>query len=101
MVTVSDEMHEQIENYRFENRCRSQTDAINQLIERGLEALNITGIQKEKPAMNDGLDLNESELIGIYRDLNNIGQKALMGTARGLYVNPDMKKGAGSNTETA
>ena len=42
----------------------------------------------------------EIELITIYRDLNNIGQSALIGTARGLAANPDMKKGSKSDAET-
>lgn len=45
-------------------------------------------------------DPNESELVTIYRDLNDIGQSALIGTARGLAANPDMKKGSKSDIET-
>lgn len=43
----------------------------------------------------------EAELIAIYRDLNTEGQDILMGTARGLAMNPDMKKDGGSSAETA
>lgn len=46
-------------------------------------------------------DPAETELLGIYRDLNDVGQAALMGTARGLAANPDMKKGTTSTHETA
>jgi plasmid maintenance system antidote protein VapI len=42
----------------------------------------------------------ETELVSIYRNLNSIGQSALIGTARGLAANPDMKKGSKSDTET-
>lgn len=45
-------------------------------------------------------DSEEIELITIYRDLNDIGQSALIGTARGLAANPDMKKGSKSDAET-
>lgn len=45
-------------------------------------------------------DPNERELVTIYRDLNDIGQTALIGTARGLAANPDMKKGSKSDVET-
>ena len=45
-------------------------------------------------------DSEEIELITIYRDLNDIGQSALIGTARGLAANPDMKKGSKSDIET-
>lgn len=43
----------------------------------------------------------EAELIAIYRDLNAEGQDILMGTARGLAINPDMKKGSASKDATA
>ena len=45
-------------------------------------------------------DPNERELVTIYRDLNDIGQSALIGTASGLAANPDMKKGSKSDIET-
>lgn len=50
--------------------------------------------------LNPNADPEENELIAIYRNLNNIGQSALIGTARGLAANPDMKKGSKSDTET-
>lgn len=43
----------------------------------------------------------EAELLDIFRGLNAAGQDILMGTARGLATNPDMKKGGTSSTETA
>lgn len=50
----------------------------------------------EQPAVIG--DPQEEELLIIYRDLNDIGQQALMGTARGLIANPDMKKPGTSST---
>lgn len=44
---------------------------------------------------------NETELLEIYRSLNDLGQQTLLGTARGLAANPDMKKDGASNTGTA
>lgn len=41
----------------------------------------------------------EDELLAIYRDLNDTGRTALMGTARGLAMNPDMKKGSASSAD--
>ena len=49
----------------------------------------------------DQAESEEHELLGIYRDLNVIGQSTLMNVARGLASNPDMKRGGGSSTETA
>ena len=34
----------------------------------------------------------ESELIKMYRELNDAGRQTLLGTARGLAANPNMKK---------
>lgn len=44
---------------------------------------------------------SESELLTIYRDLNTLGQTTLIGTARGLAANPDMRKDGTSKNETA
>lgn len=44
---------------------------------------------------------SESELITIFRDLNDKGQDALLRQARYLVSDPDMKKGSASNTATA
>lgn len=47
------------------------------------------------------LDEDESELISIFRALNEKGKADLLRQARYLYTDPDMKKGGASNTETA
>lgn len=44
---------------------------------------------------------SESELLAIFRDLNDNGQDALMRQARYLYSDPDMKRGSVSSTGTA
>ena len=46
----------------------------------------------EPGAQHDSADLQEQELVGIYRDLNDQGQSILMGTARGLSANPEMQR---------
>lgn len=46
--------------------------------------------KEEKPAISDG---PETELLTLYRSLNSTGQTTLLGTARGLAANPDMRKG--------
>ena len=47
------------------------------------------------------VDPAESELLDIYRGLNQHGQTVLLNTARGLAANPDMKKTAVSKNTTA
>lgn len=44
-----------------------------------------------KTGKKDELNEAERELVTIHRDLNDNGQTILMGTARGLAANPDMK----------
>lgn len=43
----------------------------------------------------------ERELMDLFRDLNERGQEALLGTARGLASNPDYKKDGSSSGATA
>lgn len=54
-----------------------------------------------KQSSADPLTFSESELITIFRELNSNGQDALLRQARYLASDPDMKKGAVSNTATA
>lgn len=65
-----------------------------------LEGITDDEVPVQSPS-SVSLDPIESELLTIYRDLNATGQSTLIGTARGLHANPDMKKGGASNTETA
>lgn len=46
-------------------------------------------------------DADEAEILAIYRDLNNLGRQTLLGTARGLAANPDMRKDGPSKSGTA
>ena len=66
MVTVSDEMYQQINDYRFSRQFKSQTLAINDLIEKGLEAL---GIKEEEPVEDDELTEDEVELLTVPYEL--------------------------------
>lgn len=51
--------------------------------------------------LSDSLSNCESELLSIFRSLNDLGQQTLLGTARGLAANPDMKKDGALNNVTA
>ena len=53
-----------------------------------------------KQSSADPLTPSESELISIFRDLNDKGQAVMMATAQSLATNPDMRKGSVSNTAT-
>ena len=39
-ITVSDEMYQAIEDFRFENRFNTKSDATSELIRLGLESIN-------------------------------------------------------------
>lgn len=70
-----------------------RVDAMQRLADYlGVLLSDLTSEASEEEHTNS-LNCEEQELLTIYRDLNDIGQQALMGTARGLYANPDMKKG--------
>lgn len=61
----------------------------------------IPEVVEGKVCEHDEDDSEIHELISIYSELNMIGRQALMGTARGLASNPDMKKGGVSGSATA
>lgn len=69
---------------------------IADLFNVGLDEL----LSRKQPA-SDPLTPSESELITIFRDLNDKGQDALLRQARYLASDPDMKRGSASNTATA
>lgn len=50
------------------------------------EQLNVHGLEDLFPDKPD-----VCELVSIYDSLNDLGRQTLMGTARGLAANPDMK----------
>ncbi len=48
MISVSNEMFEQIEDFRFQNRFQTRSDATAELLRMGLEALkNMKGPETE------------------------------------------------------
>lgn len=80
MVTISDEMRNEIDNYRFEHRCKSQTQAINELIERGLDVvLGDTSKIKEEPANTDGLTEEEISFLQGFSTLTASNRRLLTG----------------------
>lgn len=67
----------------------------------GLDPGDFDGKAQPGGAACTGEDSVATELLNIYSDLNALGQQALIGTARGLSANPDMRKDGGSKSETA
>ena len=91
---------------RYENNQRSPKVS---LVAEYAEALGVpisvllgeAPLSSVLPSEDLPADPQEEELLEIYRGLNAAGQCVLMGTARGLDANPDMKKDSASSTETA
>ena len=80
MVTMTDEMRKDIDNYRFEHRCRSQTQAINELIERGLAVLNSETVDNEiQPADIGELSEDEERFLRGFAELTPSNRRILLG----------------------
>lgn len=80
MVTITDEMRNEIDNYRFEHRCKSQTQAINELIERGLAVLSSSDKAEEKqPADIGELSEDETKFLTGFAELSPSNRRILIG----------------------
>lgn len=76
----------------------SMLDEVNTLPPELLESCG--NVLDAKRALYADSTPDERELLMIYRDLNDLGQTALLSTARGLVQNQDMKKDSESNAGT-
>ena len=90
--------------YRYEKGDIDKVDS--RVIPMIADALSVEpkylmGWDESSPSVVPQPDPTEQELVSIYRDLNDTGRTALMGTARGLAMNPDMKKDGGLSAVTA
>lgn len=89
--TISQERLSEVEAYRFDNKFKSQTQAILSLIDKGL-----SGIKKDNPPDATEATPGEEHLIELYRELNTEGQHLVVDyadtmVASGKYIksNPD------------
>ena len=60
-----------------------------------------TPAAKKLREIGKALSPSEDELVSIFRALNDAGRQTLLGTARGLAANPDMKQDGASKDGTA
>lgn len=83
MVTVSDDVYQQIENYRYDNRFKSQSLAVGDLINKGIQALlgDDAEITENDPAISDGIDEKEREWLTVYSSLTPSNRRLLLGIA--------------------
>ena len=83
---LSPELLEQISEYRFEHRIKNQSQAILDLMEKGLEVVEQK--ETEKTTIEDSLPQDEIELLNQYRKLNAAGKNAAVAMMRGLASDP-------------
>ncbi|WP_306488322.1 ribbon-helix-helix domain-containing protein [Agathobaculum sp.] len=80
-VSVDDEMFEQIENFRFENRYKTRSQATVELIRLGIEQLTQQNSSLLEPSKSEStLSPDELQLVEDYRSLNKQGQEYIRQT---------------------
>ena len=76
-VSVDEELFQEIENYRFQNRFQTRSKATVQLIRYALKHLKKeqnAAAQKNKPMLSD----QEEALLSLYRQLDQRRQEEVM-----------------------
>ena len=66
-ITVSDEIYEEINTYQHEHRLATQTKAIAELIERGIDALRSPSADSAPAPAAAGISEEEWAMIEAYR----------------------------------
>lgn len=81
MVTVSDDVYQRIENYRYENRFKSQSLAVNDLIGKGIQVLLGDDVEepKKNPAIPDGISEDEKKFLTGFTSLTPSNRHLLLG----------------------
>lgn len=78
-ITLTEELLQEVENYRFSHHIKTQSKALNQLIDRGISVLMADiEAKKEEPVTVDGLGEDERRFIEVWRDLNPANQRLLL-----------------------
>ena len=72
-ITLDDELLNKITEYRFENRIKNQTQAIVQLVERGIAEIDLPNRHQDIKA--NEFTKSEIALIQKYRDLDDHGKR--------------------------
>lgn len=87
-ITVNPELQQQIEDYQFSNRIKSQTKAIIALMELGLQKiqsdLSLSPSETHSP--------DEEKLVEDYRAFNEEGKEKVRDYVADLSDNPKYKK---------
>lgn len=92
-ITVDEDQLNEIEDYRFKNRMKNQTQAILSLIEKGLDELSRSGANGKKDHVSKpDADIRKEKLSRNYDALNIDGRQRLVDysddlVSGGRYVN--------------
>lgn len=93
-ITVDEDQLNEIEDYRFKNRMKNQTQAILSLIEKGLDELSRSNTNNEinEYRSRPNSDVRKERLSHNYDALNNDGRQRLVDysddlVSGGRYVN--------------
>lgn len=93
-ITVDEDQLNEIEDYRFKNRMKNQTQAILSLIEKGLDELSRSNTNNEinEYRSRSDSDVRKERLSHNYDALNNDGRQRLVDysddlVSGGRYVN--------------
>lgn len=88
MITFNDkELHDRVETYRFENRFKSQNDALMALLDKGIEIM--MGENPSKP--KEEISHEEKRVLRAYRNADPNAQRFALQL---LENNPIEKKAA-------
>ncbi len=74
---LPEDLRDKIETYRFDNHVRNLTQAVIQLLDKGLSVLEEES-KNEKPATGGGQSDDELEFIGIFDRLSPSNQRLLL-----------------------
>lgn len=78
-ITVDESLMHEIENFRYENRIKNQTQAVIKLMELGLQEI-LKGTPIDTSIQSEMYSSDEKALIEDYRNLNKQGQEYIRQT---------------------
>lgn len=96
--TISEDKLAELEEYRYSNKIKNQTQAILSLIDKGLSALELERDDKKSPSVAEAAP-GEAQMLSLYRELNIEGQEKLLDYADDLVSSGKYIKSSQDNLE--
>lgn len=96
-VSVDSDLYEKINTFQHENRMKSQTQAIAEILKIGIQAIteenqDSSGAEPLKLPVQPVISEQLARIMDIYNDMNAIGQEKLFEYAEDLSINERYKK---------